>query len=302
MIISASRRTDIPAWYGNWLMNRLTEGYVLVPNPRFTGRLSRVDLSPEVVDCIVFWTKNPIPFLPWLDSIRDAGYRFYFEYTITPYDLQIERNLPDKRLLIDAFRNLSARIGKQRVDWRYDPILLTERYTVAYHLQAFEAMCHELSAYTERCIISFVDCYAHLGGKVNAVSDEDIDTLARHFSVIAAAHGLPLFTCAESCDLERYGIRHGSCIDQAKIEQIIGCPIRVGKDKGQRPACGCIESIDIGTYDTCRNGCIYCYATTSDQAVVKQISAHDDHAPMLTGCPAEHQQITNRIIRSVTIH
>lgn len=285
MIISASRRTDIPALYGEWFMNRLKTGCVLVPNPRFRHRLSQVDLSRDAVDCIVFWTKNPIPFMPKIEELQAAGYHFYFEFTLNPYDRTIEPNLPKKSRLIRAFQDLSRQIGKVGVDWRYDPILLTDRFSIDDHVKAFTAYCQELAPFTERCILSFVDSYTHLRKTIQPLDSGQIDAIARQISEIATSCHLQLFTCAESVDLERYGIRHGSCIDPVKVEQVTGQAIKAGKDRSQRPACRCMDSTDIGIYDTCIHGCTYCYATKKLATAIDHYQHHDVDAPMLTGYP-----------------
>ena len=266
-------------------MNRLRAGSVLVPNPRFRHRLNQVDLSREAVDCIVFWTKNPIPFLPRIEQLQAAGYRFYFEFTLNPYDRTVEPNLPDKSQLIDAFQTLSRKIGRSGVDWRYDPILLTDTFTIDDHLKAFTAYCQALAPFTERCILSFVDSYAHLKKTIRPLDSGQIDSIARQFTEIATSCHLQLFTCAESIDLELYGIEHGACIDRAKVEQITGQSIKARKDRGQRPACCCVESADIGIYDTCIHGCIYCYATRKMATAIDHYQQHDVDAPMLTGYP-----------------
>lgn len=285
MIVSASRRTDIPALYGEWFMNRLTAGSVLVPNPRFGHQLRQVNLSRDAVDCIVFWTKNPMPFLPHLEPLKAAGYRFYFEWTLNPYNRTVEPNLPDKGQLIRAFQDLSRRIGKAGVDWRYDPILLTDSFSVNDHVRAFTELCQELAPFTERCILSFVDPYAHLDKSIHQLSLDEIASVASQFAEIAASCQLPLYSCAETIDLDEYGIRHGACIDPAKVEQITGQAIRARKDRGQRQACCCMESTDIGIYDTCIHGCTYCYATKKMQTAIDHYRDHDVDAPMLTGYP-----------------
>ena len=156
MIISASRRTDIPAFYSEWLLNRLKEGYALVANPRNALRFSRVSLNPQTVDCLVFWTKNPAPMLPKLDEITAMGYPFYFQFTLTPYGQDIEQNLPDKKTLLQTFQALSRLLGAKRVIWRYDPVILTAQMNIEYHLQCFETFASALEGYTHRCIFSFL--------------------------------------------------------------------------------------------------------------------------------------------------
>lgn len=301
MIISASRRTDIPAHYSEWFCNRLNEGYVLIPNPRNSNRLSRVELSPDKVDCIVFWTKNPAPMLSRLDRIEKMGYPFYFQFTLTPYDKSVERNLPSKHELIQTFQNLSSLIGPERVVWRYDPVMITERYPLEWHLEHFGNLCGELGKFTHRCIFSFLDPYAHIGSDFHAVAYPEMMSIAEGFSKIAAQYKIPLFTCAEEIDLSRFQIRHASCIDPSLIEQIVGCPIRAKKDAGQRPACGCMESVDIGAYDTCPNGCTYCYAMTNMKTVLRRVEKHDPLSPMLTGVPRGDELVTDRTAPSQKI-
>ena len=159
MIISASRRTDIPALYPEWFINRLKAGEVLVPNPYNRKKISRIQLSPDTIDCIAFWTKNPEPLIPYLSTIDKMGYSYYFQMTITDYEEDIEENVPCTEESMATFLLLSERLGKERVDWRFDPLLLTEKYSISYHLERFEMMCEWLHKATTRCIISFIDSY-----------------------------------------------------------------------------------------------------------------------------------------------
>ena len=158
MIISASRRTDIPNYYSEWFFNRIKEGYVLVRNPMNISQVSKISLSPDVVDGIVFWTKNPLPILDRLEELRE--YTYYFQFTLTPYGKDVEPNVPSKNdLIIPSFRKLSERIGKERVVWRYDPILFNDKYTMDYHVKYFKTLAAKLHAYTEKCIVSILDFY-----------------------------------------------------------------------------------------------------------------------------------------------
>lgn len=288
MIISASRRTDIPAFYSEWLMNRLKEGYALVPNPQNPLRFSRVSLAAEVVDCIVFWTKNPAPMLPKLGEITAMGYPFYFQFTLTPYGRNIEKNLPDKQTLLQTFQTLSCILGPERVVWRYDPVIITEQMNVDYHLQCFEALASALEGYTHRCTISFLDFYPKLGRSLQEIGaiearKADVQQIAGGFSKIAQRHNLHLFTCCEPVDLSQYGVSHASCIDGKLIEEILNCSIYFQKDKNQRPGCGCMQSVELGSYDCCTHGCKYCYATSSAKAVQANALSHHPQAPVLFG-------------------
>lgn len=302
MIISASRRTDLPAFYGEWFFGRLTEGYAFIPNPRNPNRLGRVELSPDKVDCIVFWTKNPRPMLEKLQQLADMGYRYYTQFTLTPYGQTIENNLPAKRELIQTFVELSKRTSAQQTVWRYDPIFIDAVHSVDWHVRQFSVMCKKLTTYTERCVLSFVDPYKSLHNKFRAMTRKEMMTVTSRFSEIAQQYGITLFTCAEEIDLSPYGIAHGSCIDQHLIEQIVGRPITARKDANQRADCGCIESVDIGAYDTCPHGCTYCYATSSRKTVLQRAAEHDPKAPMLTGYPRGDERMTNRTTPSQIEH
>ncbi len=294
MIISASRRTDIPCYYTEWFFNRLKDGSVLVPNPRNTNRLGRVELSPEHVDCIVFWTKNPAPMLERLPLIDGMGYSYYFEFTVTAYGREIERNVPEKSAVVDMFKRLSDKIGPGRVDWRFDPILINERFSASWIAEQYEILCGQLHEYTERCIISFVDEYSHTRNKNFLLNRNDMLETARHITAIAGQYRLPVFSCAEEINLGSLGIEHSACIDRKKIEGLIGAHITAKKDPGQRPSCGCIESVDIGGYDTCGNGCAYCYAVTGENALQRRLVQHDPKSPLLTGRPKGTEIVTDR--------
>ena len=293
MIISASRRTDIPAFYPEWMMNRLREGEVLVPNPRNPGRLSKIILTPDTVDCIVFWSKYPKRILPYLDAIRDMGYEFYFEYTITAFGPEVERGLPPKEREVEVFCELVQRIGAERVDWRFDPIMVTEQYPESWTLEQFDMLCEKLAPYTRRCIISFLDAYRHLGKQYRELDEAQMRRLAAGVSKTAGMYGLPLYTCAETIDLSEYRIGHSACIDPNKLERLLGCPVKTAKDSGQRPACGCAASVDIGMYDTCGHGCRYCYATfLKEDALRARRMLHNPNSPMLLGEPTGEELVT----------
>lgn len=302
MIISASRRTDIPAFYSEWLMNRLKEGYALIPNPRNSDRIGRVELSPENVDCIVFWTKNPVPMFDKLEQLDEMGYRYYIQFTLTPYDKTIESNLPPKSELMQSFIEMSKRTSKKQAVWRYDPIVIDEKLTVAWHIEQFGEMCERLNAYTERCIMSFVDPYKSIGDKFRAMTGNEILSIASEFSKIAKRYGIALYTCAEEIDLSKYGIEHSACIDKLLVEKVIGHTIKAKKDTNQRAACCCIESVDIGVYDTCSHGCAYCYATSSQKTVLRRIVSHNPAAPMITGYPTGSEIVTDRTSMSQIVN
>lgn len=302
MILSVSRRTDIPAFYAEWFFQRIREGFLYVRNPMNPRQVSRIGLSPEVVDCIIFWSKNPAPMLERLDELRE--YPFYFQFTLTGYGRDIEPGLPDKRKeVIATFQKLSEKVGKERVVWRYDPILVNGRYTIEYHLKAFEEIAGCLKGYTEKVVISFVDFYAKTLRNtkdlyIKSLSREEMREIAEGMAQIAKSCGLVIETCAEQINLQDVGIRHGSCIDKKRIEKIAGCSLSVEKDKNQREACGCCESIDVGAYNTCRNGCRYCYANYHEEQVRKCIACYDVNSPLLCGRIEPEERVTDRKVRS----
>lgn len=303
MILSASRRTDIPNYYSEWFLNRIREGFLYVRNPINAHQISRINLSPEIVDCIVFWTKNPGKMMERLDEFRD--YSYYFQFTLTGYGKDVEPGLPDKRkVLIPMFRELAGMLGKKRVVWRYDPILLSSRYTPEYHLKAFEEIAESLAGYTERVVISFVDLYTKTRRntaklEIKTASDEEWFRLAAQFVKIAESRQIVVESCAEAIDLSEAGVRHGSCIDRRLIEEIIGCRLKVEKDKTQRKECGCFESVEVGSYNTCLNGCKYCYANFSDGQVKANVAQYDVNSPLLCGSVRPEDKVTERKVKSL---
>lgn len=303
MILSVSRRTDIPNYYFEWFCNRVREGYLYVRNPMNERQISYIDLSPEVVDCIVFWTKNPEAMMERLPAIEK--YPYYIQFTLTGYGRDVEPGLPDKQtVLLERFQKLSRMIGKKRVIWRYDPILFNPIYTPDYHRKAFAAIAGKLEGYTERVVISFVDSYTKIQKNMAALKagylpEGELRKFAMQLAAMAREHGMIVESCAEAIDLQEVGIRHGSCIDSRLIEEITGGRILAGKDKNQRKECGCMESIEVGTYNTCKNGCRYCYANFSESAVRSYTDKYDPYAPLLCGEIRADDKVTMRKMKSV---
>lgn len=304
MIISASRRTDIPAFYSSWFFNRIKEGLVLVPNPFNPKMINKVNLSPSVVDCIVFWTKNPKPMIEKLDNLRD--YKYYFQFTLNPYGEDIENNLPSIPKRIEIFKRLSDKIGKEKVVWRYDPILTNEKYDVTFHKEAFAEIAEGLKDHTERCMLGFIDHYQHIRNAVDKfgikpLKMDEIEEMAFSFKETMQQYPqIRMDTCTNKVNLAHMDIPGGMCIDQTLIEKITGYSISAQKDKNQRHICNCIESIDIGTYETCLNGCIYCYAIKGNYHTAEfNNSKHDKNSPMLLGYPKEDDVIKNREMKSL---
>lgn len=298
MIISASRRTDIPTYYSEWFFNRLREGYVLVRNPMNARQISRISLSPEAVDGIVFWTKNPVPILSRLGELEP--YPYYFQFTLTAYGRDVEPNLPGKNgVLIPAFQELSRMAGRERVVWRYDPIFLSDRYTVEYHCRYFRVLAAKLGEYTEKCTVSFLDFYRSTARNMRSLHIREMTAaqqreMMERFSEIAGEYGLYIDTCSEAISLEDLGISHASCVDRERLERIGGYRLKAGRDRNQRKECGCAASVDIGAYDTCGNGCLYCYATDSPPRAAERVRAHRPDSPILFGTVGPEDVIRER--------
>lgn len=303
MILSVSRRTDIPNYYSEWFFNRIKEGYVHVRNPMNYHQVSRIELSPELVDCIVFWTKNPEPMISRLGELN--GYNYYFQFTLTGYGKDIEPFLPYKRdRMIPIFKELSSRIGKDRVILRYDPIVFTEVYTMEYHINAFHEIISNIKSYSNKVIISYMDLYAKTKKNMSELpiiqpSIDEIIEFSSKLAQIAKEHNMEIESCAEKYDLSSCGIRSSSCIDKQLIEKIIGSCIKVDKDKNQREFCGCVESIDIGTYHTCLNGCKYCYANFSYEKAKENNNMYNPNSSLLCSELREEDKISNRLIKSL---
>lgn len=306
MIISASRRTDIPTYYSDWLFNRLREGYVLVRNPMSIHKIGKINLSPDVVDGLVLWTKNPIPMLGRLSELEK--YNYYFQFTLNAYGKDVEPNIPSKKdTIIPAFIRLSKAIGRDRVIWRYDPIFFNENYSLEYHCKYFKKLASVLCDYTEKCTVSFLDLYRNTARNVQPLQiqiethEQQLELLSS-FSEIAHHHGIYIDTCAEAIELGDLNIAHACCIDKERLERLGHCKLSVEKDRNQRPECGCIASIDIGAYNTCKNGCLYCYANYSNLTVKKNAENHNPQSPLLFGEVGPDDTIIERKVKSCKIN
>lgn len=306
MIVSASRRTDIPAFYSDWLFNRLKEGFAYVRNPMNIHQVSEINLSPDVVDFIVFWTKNPKPMLSRLDELSD--YHYCFQFTLNPYAEDVETDVPNKgREVIKTFTKLSEKIGANRVIWRYDPILLSERYTLDYHFKYFEKLAQDLKGSFSKCVISFIDLYKKNAKRcaengIGELDNAQMYAVAEQIANIAAKYNFSVASCAEKIDLSEFGIKHSSCIDKELIENLIGSKITAQKDKNQREECRCVESIDIGSYNTCIHGCSYCYANYNMTNVQLNHSMYDANSPILCGTLSPDDKVTKRVVKSLADH
>lgn len=285
MIINTGGRTDSVQYYSEWLLNRFLEGYVLSRNPLFPNKVTRYELTPEKVDCVVFCSKNYKPILSRLHEITDK-FNTYFHYTITAYGKEIEPGVPSVDESMETLIELSKQVGKGRVAWRYDPVLLTEKYTIEAHLQAFEKMVSVLAPYIDRCIFSFVEMYKKLETNMPEIiplTQQDKETLAQGLGVIAKKYGVYLQTCGTNGDYSRYGIHRSGCMTLDILGQANGIEFKRLKHKGMREGCHCIESRDIGAYDTCMNGCKYCYANKNPHKAFENYKLHNPASPLLLG-------------------
>lgn len=291
MIICASRRTDIPAFHSEWLMNRLRAGYCLVRNPVYRQLVYRVDLRRENVDAIFFVTKNPAPMLPHLKEISSMGHMYLFQVTLTGYGHDLEPGVPDKAAVAESFRKISERIGPDRIAWRYDPVIVNDRYTLAWHSRKFETICRELEGYTDRCIFSFIDMYGKLGKYGNvlrSLTTDEMEAMGEMMASTADKHHITLSYCCPRYDLSKYGIDNYGCFDRRTMRRL-DIPFE-DEYSTLRRDCKCIKSIDIGEYNTCAHNCLYCYANTNrPESRVGQV--FDPTAEMLSGSVEKDDQV-----------
>ena len=305
MILSVSRRTDIPAFYSDWLLHRFAQGYALVRNPVNPHQISRIPLTPDVVDCIVFWSKNPLPLLPHLHHLH--SYPYYFQFTLTAYGADIEPHVPPLHMLVETFCRLSSSVGPERVIWRYDPILINPASSAEFHISAFEWLAKRLHGAAHTCIISFLDSYSSIrsflhDASVHPLCQEQMLQIAKPLQQIGQTYGFQLMACAEELDLRPIGILPAHCIDAGLISQLCGAPIHARKDTGQRTACGCIQSIDIGSYHTCPHGCRYCYANHSQTILKRNVSNYQNDSPLLCSTLQPNDTVHVRKVCSDKIH
>ena len=292
MIISTGMRTDIPAFYSEWFVNRIKEGYVLVRNPYRREWVTRYELTPEVVDAIAFCTKNPAPMMKYMDILKPFGQ--YWFVTITPYGREIEPNVPDKKKVMEDFITLSKTLGINCVGWRYDPIFITDKYTIDKHISEFESMAKTLSGYTKVCVISFIDLYEKVKRnfpEARTVKPNERIEIGKAFAEIGKKYGITIKGCAEGQELATYGVDCTGCQTQDTFEKAIGGNLIVPKKKSPRAECSCLLGNDIGEYDTCGHLCRYCYANTSRENVKRNMKRHNPNSPFLVGEPQKNEEI-----------
>lgn len=304
MIISASRRTDIPAFYSNWFFKRIEEGFVYVINPFNRKQVSKIELNNKTVDCFVFWTKDPENMIDKLNLLDERSFKYYFQFTLNSYGNDVEVKTRKKSEIVNTFKRLSEKIGKEKVVWRYDPILLNDYYTKEYHYKWYEELCKRLEGYTEKCVISFLDLYDKTKRNtqnlnLQEINKEDMYEISEKLSNIANKYNIIIETCSEDVNLEKYGIVRGKCIDDKLISQILNLKIGVKKDDTQREVCGCVKSIDIGAYNTCRHFCSYCYANFNYDKVKENCKKYDENSPLLMETLQGDEKITVREMKSI---
>lgn len=283
MIISCSRRTDIPAFYGEWFMDKIEKGYCISVNPFNKNQRTNLSLKCEDVDLLVFWTKNPAPFLKNVEKLIDMGYKFYFQYTLNDYPKFIEPNVPDVKNRVDSLIELSSIIGKDKIIWRYDPVIFADNMDYIYHEERFAFLLEALYPFIERIIISIYDNYSSTDKRLEKhniklyrdFSDTvEFKDMLHNLVRCSMEKGLKIYSCAELLNLESLGISPGKCIDDEYIKRVFDIKLPNKKDRNQRKECGCIESRDIGAYNTCPHKCIYCYANKTDAGVDRNFDFH----------------------------
>jgi hypothetical protein len=288
-IISVSRRTDVPAFYRDWFLRRLREGYAGVVNP-FGGKRYLVSLKPEDVSCFVFWSKDFTPFIEPLETLDRLGYRFYFNYTITALPAVFESHV-DKDAALKTLLYLSERYSPAHINWRFDPIVLSDVTDEAFYLDAFHRLASRLAGRVERCYFSFVTLYSKVKRNLQQMQEqsgihvtdpraEGKIALADRLASIAEHYGIRMYSCCGEY-LINPSIWKAHCIDGAIIQQLFSPTEFEYKDKPTRKECGCTESVDIGTYDTCPHGCIYCYANANKAVASRALINHDPDSAFL---------------------
>ena len=285
MIINTGQRTDIPAFYSKWFMNRIKEGYVLVRNPYYPTIVTKFLLNPEVVDVIGFCTKNPRPMFPYLDELKDFGQFWYV--SITGFEKDLEPNVPPIDQVIEDFKYLSNKVGKNAIGWRYTPIIVNNKYTKEYHIKIFEHIASKLDGYTSLVAFGFVDIYPKLKKNHPEIKDTDDNTkieISKAFIEIAKKYHMDLRLCSKEKWLASYGVDIDGCMRVKDYENSIASKLDIKqKMEARKNYCACYLSNDIGSYNSCMHLCKYCYANGNEMTIRKNYKDHDDNSPLLIG-------------------
>ena len=303
MILNTGGRTDTVQYYSEWLLNRFREGYVLSRNPLFPNLINRIELTPGTIDVVVFCSKDYAPILDRLHEISDH-FNCYYHYTITAYGKDIEPRVPSIEQSIETCKRLAAMVGKEKIAWRYDPVLLTDTYTIERHLETFDRMARELTPYVSRCIFSFVEMYKKLEvnmPELHPLTDEQKRTLAQGLGAIAKNYGLYLQTCATREDYEEFGIHRSGCMTTEIFSEALGINFKRQTNNGNRLGCACMESRGLGDYNSCPNGCRYCYANKDHAKALENYRLHDPNSPLLLGHVQESDTIKPSVQTSMLI-
>jgi len=288
-VISVSRRTDVPAFYGEWFMGRVREGFAGVVHP-FGGQRYLVSLKPEDVTCFVFWSKDFTPFVGHLETLDRLGYKFYFNYTLTGAPPAFESHV-DKAAALRTLKHLSRRYSPTHINWRFDPLVLSSLSDEEFYRREFMRLVQELEGLVERCYFSFVMPYRKVdrnfrelerttGIRLAKCDEQRRIDLAHQLAEVARSHGIAMYSCCGEY-LVGDGILKAHCIDGALIERLFYPQGLAWSEKPTRSGCGCAESIDIGTYDTCPHGCVYCYANANKAVARRTFESHDPAAAFL---------------------
>lgn len=283
MILNVSSRTDIVAFYSKWFWNRYQAGFIDVRNPFYPKQVSRINFHD--VDGMVFCTKNPIPILPYLSKIEIP---YYFHVTLTSYKKEIEPGLPKKRDIIEAVKTISDLIGRERIYIRYDPIFLSDTYTLEYHKTSFERICQLLEGYVSHIIVSFLDDYQNVRKnqpilKARKFTEADYGYIGKTFSKIAHQYGMTVQTCSEKYNLSEYGFRISDCLTKEMAMELTGKSNFKRWTSRNNPDCYCVNMVDIGVYNSCGHFCKYCYANYDEKLVVENNKKHNPNSSLLIG-------------------
>lgn len=282
MILNVSGRTDIVAFYTPWFISRYKEGFIDVRNPIYPKLVSRIYFKD--VDMIVFCTKNPHPILPYLKEIKQP---ILFQVTLTPYQKDIEPNVPSKKEVIEDIRRISSILGKDFVFVRYDPIFLSIKYSLNYHMKAFERLCSLLEGFVTKIIVSFMDNYKNVQKNMTVLqaqsfTSQDFKEIGKNFSRLAKNHGMTVQTCSEYETLEEYGFLVNDCVSREFAKNITGRSYPKWQSRNNK-YCNCAKMVDIGWYNTCSHYCKYCYANFDESKIEENKKNHHFDSTMLIG-------------------
>ena len=284
MILNTGLRTDIPGFFSEWFYNRIDDGFVYVRNPYAKNQIYSYRLDPELIDCIIFCTKNPKPMFENLEKIDK--FNQYWHITITPYEKEIEPNVPLINDVLESFKYLSKKLGKENVTLRYDPIFINEKYTLEKHIESFEYIINSLSGYTTEAIISFIDLYEKTKRnfpQAREVTKDERLKIGKEFARIGNENNIRIKTCVEGTELDKFGIDSSGCMTKEVIERAINKNLNIPKQKARNGECYCLLNNDIGEYNTCGHGCLYCYANSNKRLVKRNLKLHDPKSPILIG-------------------